>query len=394
MLSVTNKSTGSSFSGKGIYLDNAASVPCPEKYLRAFMEYSLRYPGNQESMAFHGAASSRAVREAGEKILDALGAPQKEYSIHFCNSGTEGAGSAVQALCMASGRSFPEGGRIVTTPLEHAALLRALERAAERYGCTLVFAPVSRSGLCVESFEELLDEKTVAVAVHHVESQTGSILDLCRLRQMMEERSPRALLLADTVQSAGKLELDLQKIRPDLFLISGQKLAVPSSGAVICRAPVGKCMEQLRGKDHLYGRSTPGAILTLAEALAEQLRDRTEIYHHVSGLCTLLEQELQKHALPFRRTLSPEKSSPFIYHCMCTPYQGAILTRALYRYGVSVAPGSACESETPSGSAVLSSMGYSRAECFCGLRISFSGANTAAEICSAAESLSLCVADY
>lgn len=381
--------------GKPICLDNAAAVPCSGKYLQAFTEYALRYPGNQESMAFHGSEAASAVRKAGERVLCALNpVPDGSYSVHFCNSGTEGAAAAVQALFMSLENSFPKGSRILTTPWEHPALLRALERGAEHYGWSLIYCPVTRQGIRMEDLENSLSSEIAAVAVHHVESQTGFMMDLCRLRQTMDRLCPRALLLADTVQSLGKLEVDLEKIRPDLCILSGQKLAVPSCGAVICRGRTGKNLALLRSRDHLYGRSMPAAILTLADALEDHIRDRKKVYDHVVMLGTLLEENFRKYALPFRRTLEREVCSPFIHHYLCTPYQGAILTRSLYSYGVSVAPGSACESETPSGSAVLAAMGYSRQECFCGLRISFSGENTAGEICAAAESLARCTAEY
>lgn len=390
MPSVTNKQSHSD----PVYLDNAAALPVRESYLKAFTEYCLRYPGNQESMAFHGSGAAAAVRGGKEKILSALQISGRDHTVHFCNSGTEGLSASVQALCMTLYGSFPAGSRIVTTSLEHPALLRALERACREYGFCLTYCSASRYGIEMETLESLLTPETAAVALHHVESQTGSVLDLKRLRRAMDQLAPRALLLADTVQSAGKLPLDLRAVRPDLFLISGQKLAVPSSCAVICRSAVGKNMDLLRNREHFYGRSTPGAILTLADALEEQIREQVETYAHVSMLGTLLDSELKKHSLPFTRTLPMEKSSPFIAHYMCTPYQGAILTRSLYQYGISTAPGSACESETPSGSGVLAAMGFPKQECFCGLRISFSRDNTPEEIRIAAEKLACCVADY
>ena len=395
MLSVPNDSAQARPREGGIYLDNAAAVPCSEKYLRAFAEYSLRYPGNQESMAFHGTKASSAIREAEKRILDSLNAGVTDpYSVHFCNSGTEGAVAGVQALFMSLEKSFPKGGTVLTTPWEHPALLRSLERAAGKNGFSLKYCPVRRQGIRMEDLAGCLNGEVAAVAVHHVESQTGSVLDLYRLRQYMDQYCPRALLLADTVQSVGKLELDLQKIRPDLCFLSGQKLAVPSCGAVICRGTMGKNMALLRNRFHGYGRSMPSSILTLADALEDHIRDREKVYQHVSELGRVLEEQIRKQALPFRRTLPAEQCSAFIAHYLCTPYQGAILTRSLYQYAVSVAPGSACESETPSGSVVLSAMGYSRQECFCGLRISFSGANTEPEIRAAVQALAQCVKTY
>jgi cysteine sulfinate desulfinase/cysteine desulfurase-like protein len=103
---------------------------------------------------------------------------------------------------------------------------------------------------------------------------------------------------------------------------------------------------------------------------------------------------MQKLIPGFKRTLEMDRTSPFIAHYMTMPFQGAILTRALHKYGISVAPGSACESETPGGSAVLSAMGFSAKDSYCCLRFSFSRANTADEIRECVNRLAECVKDY
>ena len=105
-------------------------------------------------------------------------------------------------------------------------------------------------------------------------------------------------------------------------------------------------------------------------------------------------EALRKNNLDFPCTLPEETVSPFIIHLLTAPYQGAILTRALHQYQISAAPGSACESETPTGSRALAAMGYSRKEAFCGLRLSLWKHNTGPEMDRLAEKLAECVKNY
>ncbi len=368
-----------------IYLDNAAAAPCDPELLEYFRECALQFPGNQESMGFHGSAAARKIRE----ITDGLTAALPGYTPFFANTGTEVLAIAAEAACR-----IGKHGEVLTTSLEHPAMEFALKRSCERHALKLRICPADRNGVDLNEFENLLSDQTAVVAVHHVQSETGGILDLSAVRTLLNRKAPEALLLADTMQSFGKIPLDIAGSKPDFFTLSGQKLGAPGGAILFCSDRYAKTVRALRSAEHFGGRCPVPVLLTLLSCAILALRQQPENLAHAGKLRAILLDELKKNGLDFPVTLSGNTVSPFIIHLLTAPYQGAILTRSLHLDEISVAPGSACESETPGGSRALTAMGYSAKESFCGLRISLWRDNTPEEMRIFAQKLALCIKKY
>ena len=368
-----------------IYLDNAAAAPCDPELLGYFRECASAFPGNQESMGFHGSAAAREIRKKSGELTSAL----PGYTPFFANSGTEVLAIAAEAACR-----IGKHGEVLTTSLEHPAMEFALKRSCARHGMTLRICPADRNGVNLNEFENLLSEQTSIVAVHHVQSETGGILDLSAIRSLLNRKAPKALLLVDTMQSFGKIPLDIPESKPDFFTLSGQKIGAPGGAVLFCSDRYAKTVRALRSAEHFGGRCPIPVLLTLLSCAIQSLRQQPENLAHAGQLRAILLDELKKNGLDFPVTLPGNAVSPFIIHLLTAPYQGAILTRALHLDEISVAPGSACESETPGGSRALTAMGYSPKERFCGLRISLWKDNTPEEMRIFAQQLALCVKKY
>ena len=115
---------------------------------------------------------------------------------------------------------------------------------------------------------------------------------------------------------------------------------------------------------------------------------------HAVNLKEILFRELARNSVSFQKTVPDELASPYISHFLIPPYQGAILTRALYEHRISVAPGSACESETSGGSKALKAMGVSGKDSFCALRVSTWLENTPEEMAVFVRALAECITRY
>ena len=370
-----------------VYLDNAAAAPCDPELMVRLAEYAREFPGNQESMGFHGAAAARRIGEEGERLTSVFGF--KNIRPVYGNTGTEVLALAVETACRCCRKKD-----VVTTSLEHPALEYALKRSCASHGLRLRVCPADRSGVCLDRLEELLSPETGLVAVHHVQSETGGILDLMSVRAMIDRRAKGALLLTDTMQSIGKLPLDPAAVRADFMLLSGQKLGAPGGAVLFCADPCWKTAKALRTAEHFCGRCSVPLLLTLIDAAVRAERSRPEHQEQARTLKRLLLDELHREQIDFASSLPEDRTSPYILHLLTLPYQGAILTRALHLCEISTAPGSACESETPGGSRALTAMGYSRRDSFCGLRISFWKENTADEIRFFARKLAEAVRNY
>ncbi len=370
-----------------IYLDNAAAVPCDPELLAFLAACAAEFPGNQESMGYDGNLAARRIRSDAGELTAAF--KLDSYEPFFANTGTEVLAMGVAALCRNTGKR-----EIVTTTLEHPALEYALQRSCARAGLQLKHCPADRSGVRLDVLGSMLSGQTAAVAVHHVQSETGGILDPAAVRSLLDKAAPEAALLLDTMQSIGKLPLDIKAWRPDLLFLSGQKLGAPGGAVLFCSKKYSRTVKGLRSAEHFAGRCPVPLLLTVIRSGIRAAGSQPELYAHAARLKQLLSEELRKRELDFPFTLPPEAASPFIAHLLTAPFQGAILTRSLHAHEISTAPGSACESETPDGSHALTAMGYSRRDRFCGLRLSFWKQNTPEEISLFAEKLAECVRIY
>ena len=336
--------------------DNAAACRPFPWAAELFAEKSLELFANQESSGKLGTVSANAVKAAEEQI-SAAAAPG--YGVLFCNTGTDAIRAAVCAAL--SGKQNP---RSLTTKGEHPSLLRILEEKTQTQYCRL-----SRKG----KIQILPDSVPHLFAVHHVNSETGVIQNPEELKKQLPEQT---VFLLDTTQSFCKIPVP--GTVPDFLTVSGCKIGAPCGAALLYRKTFEKQVLSLRQKDHGIGRCVPAAAAVLGEVVSRGIADLERNRKNAEKLRKLLRESLSE--LPVEFTADTEDSSPWIVHFLLPGYQGGILVRMLNERGITAAAGSACSSETPEPSAVLLAMGYSSAEAYSALRISFSPCNTEEEI--------------
>ena len=371
-----------------VYLDNAAACPCDSDTIDFYRAVMVRFFANQESMGFHGAECACALKESGLRLSAAL-CGADTGSLIWTNTGTGALLTAVEGAVYHTRK-----GDIVTSPLEHPALESVLRRVAQREGRALHFCKAGRDGqLDLDSLEAVLNENTALLAVHHVQSETGTLQDLKAIRGILDRKAPNAVFLADTIQSIGKIRVPWTEARLDIMTLSGQKIGCPSGGALVYRPVLDKSMKRIRTLEHRIGRCVPAAAMPVANHLSELLLEIDENAVYAAELKDTLRTCLEEEGVKYRLTVKASRSSPYILHMTLPPYQGAILTRALHEYRISVAPGSACESEG-GGSPALRAMGYPPNETYCALRVSTWADNTVEEMRIFSKALAECLRKY
>ncbi len=379
--------------GTTAHLDNAAAAPADPETLAFFVDCALRLPANQEGAGPLSLQAAKEVSEAAKRLAKAL-VQDASAGVLWTSSGTDALLAAVEA------HSSLRKGAVATSDAEHPALAKALERYCASTGRPLLKARLSKDGsLDLESLKGLLDEKLALVATHHVQAETGAVQDLAAIRAVMDERAPKALLLADTTQSACKLPIPWSQARLDFATVSGSKIGTPAGAALLFRDDpsklLGKALKAIRSSEHRLGRCPAPACLALAfaaERLAVTLEERLG---KAAETKAAFKEELGK-ALPGKLRFSvPEAlASPYILHLLLPGIQGATLVRMLAEKGWNVAAGSACEAETPEPSKALLSMGVKRSDAYSALRLSFWSGSSAAWAKPFAEALAACVKAY
>ena len=338
-----------------VYLDHAATTPVREEVFEAMKPFYGPSFGNPSSTHRWGREARAALDEARERVGRCLGARPDE--ICFTSGGTEGDNLAI----LGAWRALKAQGRtaVVTTPIEHKAILGAVHQATREGAEERMLAMTADGVVDLASFEELVDDAVAVCSIMWVNNEIGSIQPIPTLAAKAKQRG--ALMHTDAVQAFGKIPIDAQKQHFDFLTISGHKFGAPKGiGALFIRR--GTPLEPLmHGGTQDRGRR-PGtenvaaavglaraAELTLAECEAHcarlrKLRDKLE-----AGILARVPDAVI-HGRGAER-------APHIVNVSVPGTDSESLLMALDLRGIAASGGSACQSGGISPSHVLTAIG-------------------------------------
>ena len=216
-----------------VYLDYNATTPLAPEALTAMMPFLREFCGNASSIHAAGRRARAAVDDSRERLAALLGA--KAHEIIFTGGGTEACNLAVLGLARAHA---PRGRHIITSAVEHHAVLHACESLKHHEGFDLTILPVDAFGrVDPEELESALRPETVLVSIMHANNETGTLQPIEELATICGGR--RVCFHTDAIQSIGKLP-----VRPDDLGVSALSLAAhkfygpPGAGALFLRAGI------------------------------------------------------------------------------------------------------------------------------------------------------------
>ena len=144
--------------------------------------------------------------------------------IFFTSGGTESNNIAIQSIINAS---FKKGNHIITSKIEHPSVANIMKNYEEK-GCRITYLDVDNQGrIDLNQLEGALNEETILVAIIHVNNEIGTIQDIKRVKEILQEKDSKALLHLDGVQSFGKIDFNLRSLGVDTFSFSGHKVHGP-----------------------------------------------------------------------------------------------------------------------------------------------------------------------
>ena len=357
-----------------IYFDNAATTRvCPEA-AQAALEVMTRDFGNPSSRYALGAAASERLASDRAVVAQALGCQPEE--VIFTSCGTEGDNWAIQAALEAGKR---KGKHIITTAIEHSAVLEPLRDLAAR-GYEVTYLRPNRSGhLSPSSLESALRPDTVLVSMMLVNNELGTLLPVREAAEAIRRSGCPALLHTDAVQGFLKVPFTPESLGVDLLTVSGHKIGAPKGiGALYIRrglrvSPLFLGGGQERGLRP--GTEPTPQIAALAAACRVWLDHRTEYTNCMKEIKDHFLLSLQS-ALPQVVVVSPG-DAPHICAISLPGYPSEMLLRELSDRDICVSAGSACRRGKPSY--VFAATGRPKGELLGTLRVSFSPGNTREE---------------
>lgn len=340
-----------------IYADNAATTRLSSRALRAMLPFLEEQYGNPSSIHPLGQAAARALVMARETAARCLGARPSE--ITFTSGGSE---SDNQALLTAARLGRKRGrAHLISSRIEHPAVLRTLEALEENEGCEVTLLPVTPEGFVrPASVLAAIRPDTACVSIMTANNETGTVQDIAAIGQICRDKG--VLFHTDAVQAAGHLPLDMGALPVDLLSLSGHKFHGPKGcGILYARSGLELTSlihggEQERGKR--AGTENIAAIAGLAAALEEACTDQAARTDRVRHLRDLLRDALLE--LPGTHLNGdPVHCLPGHLNVTFDGVAAEALLPALGAEGICASAGSACASGSSLPSHVLLAMGLS-----------------------------------
>ncbi|TPW70807.1 cysteine desulfurase family protein [Schumannella sp. 10F1B-5-1] len=213
-----------------LYLDHAATSPVRREVLEAMWPWLTGEFGNPSSTHDLGRRAADGLADARRRIAAQLGCRASE--VVLTSGGTEADNLAVKGIVLASTR----GRHIVTTPIEHEAVLAAVEQLGRLHDATVTLLPVDRSGLVsAEHLANAIRDDTALVSIQHANNEVGTVQAIGRLAEVAHAAG--VPLHSDAVQSAAWFPVGLGQLGVDALTVSGHKLGAPKGiGALAVRA--------------------------------------------------------------------------------------------------------------------------------------------------------------
>jgi cysteine desulfurase len=362
-----------------IYMDANATTPLLPEVLEAMRPWLLESFGNASSIHQPGQHARAAVERARSSVAQLLNC--RESEIVFTSGGTESDNLAIFGLVQ-------PGDHVITSSIEHHAVLHAAERLRDR-GLEVTFLPVS-SGCRVDPDEvrRALRPNTRLISIMMANNETGVIQPVEEIGKIAKEAD--IWFHTDAVQAVAKIPVDVHTIGCDLLSLSGHKIHAPQ-GIGVLYVRRGTRLEPLffggtHERQRRAGTENVAGIVGLgkaAEIAAQSLTDGT--LDRLANLRNELETGVLDRVEDTGVNSAGLPRVPNTSNLYFNNLEGEALVIALDLKGLAVSGGSACASGAAEPSHVLTAMGLSPERARASLRFSLTKLNTQADVDAALE---------
>ncbi|PWH07322.1 cysteine desulfurase [Brachybacterium endophyticum] len=345
-----------------LYLDAAATDAVRRECLEAAWPYLTGVFGNPSSHHSAGEAAAAGLADARARVASVLGV--RRSAVTFTSGGSEAANLAIKGLALAA----PRGKHLVTSPIEHEAVLGSIDHLRRVHGFEVSVVQVAADGTVpVEALREVLREDTTLVSLALANNEVGAISDVRALAA--EAHRVGALLHTDAVQAAGWL--DLRDLGADALTISGHKVGAPKGiGAAVIRGVLpleplihggGQEAGRRSGTENVAFAVAIATALELAEAEREQVTARLRPLRDAFIESVLAARPGTTLTGPDPRPVRERDLRLPGHASFCFPgTSGESVLLDLEEHGVIASSGSACAAGSDEPSHVLTALGIPR----------------------------------
>lgn len=371
------------------YLDNSATTRCSSAVTDIVVKVMTEDYGNPSSRHLKGVQAEQYLKTAREEIARTLKVTEKE--IFFTSGGTESNNWALIGAAMANRRA---GNHLITTAVEHAAVLQPLEYLKEQ-GFRVTYLPVDEKGcIRLQDLEEALCDDTILVSMMYVNNEVGTVEPVEEAAKLVHQKNPKTLFHVDAIQAYGKYRIYPKKCGIDMLSVSGHKIHGPKgTGFLYVNEKVkikplilggGQQKGMRSGTDNVPGAAGLGTAAREAytdfEKKTEHMQKLKERFlAHISGMGDVVVQG---------QASENAAGAPHIVSVSFRGVRSEVLLHALEEKGIYVSSGSACSSNKKLPvSSVLKEIGVAKDLLDSTVRFSFCAQTSEEEIDYCAEQL-------
>lgn len=368
---------------KKVYLDNAATTQLRKEVIHTMSNALKTEYGNPSSTHSYGRSSKSLLENCRKEIADLFGAQSSE--IIFTSGGTE-ADNLVLCSCVTD--SGVE--RIITSPIEHHAVLHTIEVLGQRHGVEINYVKLdTKGGVELTHLEELLkaSSKKTLVSLMHVNNEVGTMLPIQEVAELCKKHN--ALYHSDTVQSIGHYPMDFSKTPIDFAAVAAHKFHGPKGvGFAFIRKNSGlKALIQGGAQERGMRAGTEAvyAIAGMTEALKIAYQNLEKEREYVIGLKNYFKEKISEKIPNVAFNGYCEDNTKSTYTVLnvrlpIDPQKALMLVFQLDLKGIACSQGSACQSGSQEGSHVLNTLLTEEERQNPSVRFSFSIFNTKEEL--------------
>ena len=370
-----------------IYLDHAATTPMVPAAVEA-MTRELTRVGNASSLHTSGRAARRVVEESREAIAVQVGAHPTE--LIFTSGGTESINLAIKGAFWS--RSQLGDRRVVTSTIEHHAVLDSIAWLSQSAAAEVSYIPVDSSGqLVMPALASALDAQTGLVSVMWANNEVGTMQPIADIAAIAAEHG--AISHSDAVQAVGHVDVDFAESGLDLLTFTAHKLGGPYGIGVLLARRELRLAPILHGggqeRDIRSGTLDVAATAGFAAALEVSTRNRVREERRLRDLRRELVNSVLAAipwAIPYGPTVEHDRL-PGIANIGFPGCSADAILMLLDAAGIDCSTGAACSAGVSQPSHVLIAMGCTEADARCALRFSLGHTSTLADIHTLAAAL-------
>lgn len=380
------------YSDDKIYMDYAATTPIDPAVLEEMESYLKQEYGNPSSIHSLGQEAKVAVDKARERLSSFLNCSPSE--VIFTGSATEANNLALQGLV----RSLDSKPHIITSAIEHHAILHPVEYLEEEGLVEATYLPVNKEGLVKASeVEQAIQDNTALISIMYANNEIGTIQPISEIGKIVEkvndereEDQPEILFHTDAVQAVNYLNCDVQDLKVDLLTLSAHKIYGPKGiGALYVNEGV-ELKPLILGGGHesglRSGTENVAGIVGLGTAV-ERVSEGESKKKKTEKLRNRLIDGILDNISDVQLNGSREQRLPNNVNVSIEKVEGESMVISLDQEGIEASTGSACSTKSLEPSHVLVALGLSPQQAHGSLRLSLGKWNTEQDIEKVVETL-------